>query len=69
MNDVIQVGVTKYTEWNKQQYRVYSTEGIAPCLNCCGGGGLEPKIVVYDERDIWAIEEQGQARQGSQAKP
>lgn len=41
---VIQVGCTKYTEWNRQQYRVYSIGGISPCLNTVGGGGLEPKI-------------------------
>lgn len=30
---------------NPQRGRVYSDEGLAPCLNCCEGGGLEPKIV------------------------
>ena len=35
-----------------QRGRIYSAEGIAPCCNCCGGGGLEPKIleVVYEDR-------------------
>lgn len=38
---------------NPQRGRIYSTEGKAPCLNCCGGGGLEAKIVVYEtDRDI-----------------
>lgn len=36
---------------NCHRGRVYSTEGIAPCLNCCGGGGLEPKIIVYVEQE------------------
>lgn len=31
---------------NPQKERIYSVEGICPALNCCGGGGLEPKIVV-----------------------
>ncbi len=31
---------------NPQRGRIYSVEGICPALNCCGGGGLEPKIVV-----------------------
>lgn len=35
------------TEKNHQQDRVYCPDGIAPALNCCGGGNLEPKIVVY----------------------
>lgn len=30
---------------NPQRGRIYSDEGLAPCLNCCEGGGLEPKIV------------------------
>ena len=25
--------------------RVYSSDGISPCLNCMGGGGREPKIL------------------------
>ena len=31
---------------NLNQYRVYSTSGTSPCLNCMGGGGLEPHIPV-----------------------
>lgn len=34
---------------NPQRGRVYSQDGLAPCLNCCKGGGLEPKIVEYDK--------------------
>lgn len=34
---------------NPQRGRVYSTEGIAPCLMTCGGGQLEPKVLIYDE--------------------
>jgi hypothetical protein len=26
--------------------RIYDTESIAPTLNTCGGGGLEPKVIV-----------------------
>ena len=29
--------------------RVYSTDGIAPAQNTCGGGGLETKIAVIDD--------------------
>lgn len=25
---------------------MYSLDGISPCLNCMGGGGLEPKIYI-----------------------
>ena len=29
--------------------RVYSTKGIAPTCHTCGGGNLEPKILIeYD---------------------
>ena len=35
---------------NPQRNRVYDTNGISPCLNCCGGGNLEPLIVeIYDK--------------------
>jgi len=33
---------------NPQRGRVYSVEGISPALNCCQGGGLEPKIIVKE---------------------
>ena len=36
---------------NPQRGRVYDTEGIAPCLNTCGGGGLEPKIAALRGRN------------------
>ena len=30
--------------------RIYLPEGISPTVNCCGGGGLEPKIIlVYED--------------------
>lgn len=31
---------------NPQSGRVYSVNGIAPTLNTCGGGNLEPKVIV-----------------------
>lgn len=30
---------------NPQRGRVYSVAGLSPCLNCCEGGGLEPKVM------------------------
>lgn len=30
---------------NAHRGRVYSVEGIAPCMHTCGGGNLEPKIL------------------------
>lgn len=30
---------------NPQRGRIYSKDGCSPALNCCGGGGLEPKIL------------------------
>lgn len=34
---------------NKQAGRVYSTSGISPTLNTCGGGQREPRIIVNEE--------------------
>ena len=33
---------------NPQRGRIYNTDGISPALNCVGGGGLEPKILVRE---------------------
>ena len=34
---------------NPQRGRVYDPEGIAPTVYCFdGGGGLQPKVVVYE---------------------
>ena len=35
---------------NPQSGRIYSVDGIAPTLNTCGGGNLEPKILENNER-------------------
>lgn len=35
---------------NPQSGRIYSVDGIAPTLNTCGGGNLEPKILEIRER-------------------
>lgn len=45
---VIQVGNIMETEYfggNPQPGRIYSTEGVAPCLSTMQGGGREPKIL------------------------
>lgn len=46
-NKVKQLGnIVSTGNWNNpQRGRIYSSEGCSPALNCCGGGGLEPKIV------------------------
>lgn len=47
-NYIIQLGNLKNTEsfgGNPQTERVYSPDGISPCLNTMQGGGLEPKIL------------------------
>lgn len=31
---------------NPQTGRVYSDKGLVPCLNTCGGGGREPKVLL-----------------------
>ena len=51
--EVIQVGNlvddTNRKFKNPQTGRVYSTEGLAPCLTCMEGGQREPKIIVYED--------------------
>ena len=50
-NKVKQVGNLIATEsfgGNPHRGRVYDISGISPCLNCVGGGGLEPKIRVKE---------------------
>lgn len=50
---VIQVGnIVEGGDYdNPQRGRVYSTEGISPCMNGAGGGGnLEPKILLDMEK-------------------
>lgn len=42
----IQIGATKETDWNRQQYRVYDPTGISPTITTKSGGGLEPKILM-----------------------
>ena len=46
-NAVKQIGnIVNTGNWdNPQRGRIYSSDGCSPSLNCCGGGGLEPKIV------------------------
>lgn len=50
MNKVIEIGnIVKTGNWNSpQRGRIYSVSGISPCLNTMVGGGLEPKIIVYE---------------------
>jgi len=50
-NKIKQVGNLIDTEsfgGNPHRGRVYDISGISPCLNCMGGGGLEPKIRVKE---------------------
>ena len=41
-NYVMQIGVTKQTDWNRQQYRVYDPTGISPTITTKS----EPKILM-----------------------
>lgn len=47
---------------NHQSGRVYSTNGIAPTINTCGGGNLEPKIMIgrrvrkITPREFWRLQ-------------
>lgn len=51
-NRVIELGnIVSTGNWNSpQRGRIYSSDGICPCISTCGGGGQEPKILeVYEE--------------------
>lgn len=45
-NYMMQIGATKQTDWDRQQYRVYDPTGIRPTITTKSGGGLEPKILM-----------------------
>lgn len=52
-SNVIEIGniVGSVNKWQSPQTgRVYSSDGVSPCLNTCGGGNHEPKILVYEEQ-------------------
>lgn len=54
-NFIIQLGNLKNTEsfgGNPHTGRVYSPDGISPCLNTMQGGGLEPKILQSEDYKI-----------------
>lgn len=48
---IIQVGNCRPTKTRKNpnQGRVYSPDGLSPCLNTSGGGNLEPHVVVNEK--------------------
>lgn len=53
-NQVIELGNIVHTgNWNSpQRGRIYSPDGICPCLSTCGGGGQEPKILeMYENKE------------------
>ena len=54
-NQVMEIGNIVHTgNWSSpQRGRIYSTEGIAPCCYCYGGGNLETKIleIVYEQQE------------------
>lgn len=52
MNKIIQVGnLYPDNPRNPEIGRVYDPEGIAPCLNTCGGGNRMPKIIECANED------------------
>ena len=53
-NHVIELGNIVHTgNWkNPQRGRIYSVDGICPCISTCGGGGQEPKILEISDGNI-----------------
>lgn len=52
-DEIIQIGnILKDTNYsNPHRGRVYSTDGVSPCVNCMDGGNREIKVLVYEEID------------------
>ena len=50
MKEVVEIGnIVSTGNWDSpQRGRIYSADGISPCLSCMQGGGLEPKILLYE---------------------
>lgn len=48
---IIEVGNLVTTQaWDSpQRGRIYSAEGVSPAIYTFQGGGLEPKIIVYED--------------------
>ena len=46
---VVQIAMCKSNRKNPNQYRVYSKNGLAPCLNKAEGGGRTPYIYPNEE--------------------
>ena len=66
-NKVRQIGnIVNTGNWdNPQRGRIYSSNGCSPALNCCGGGGLEPKIIqvgkINSSQDGVVVSDEGVA--------
>lgn len=59
-NQIIQIGNVYQTQFdNPTRGRVYSVNGLAPTINTCGGGGLQPMILeCYEYKTCEHIEKQ-----------
>lgn len=53
-SQVIELGnIVQTGNWNNpQRGRIYSVDGICPCISTCGGGGQEPKILEIRDGDL-----------------
>ena len=53
---IIQIGNVYQTQFdNPTRGRVYSVKGLAPTINTCGGGGLQPMIMESYEYKTYKI--------------
>lgn len=54
MNKILQIAnIIKSTGFdNPQKGRVYSIDGISPCLTTMSGGGLQPKIIEVNIKGV-----------------
>ena len=46
---IISLNFDKYAKMHEQSRRVYSPSGIAPTVHTCGGGGQEPKVIIWEK--------------------
>lgn len=67
-SNVIEIGniVGSVNKWQSpQRGRVYSSEGVSPCIYTFRGGGLEPKILTYvEDNGAWLCMEEPTERSG-----
>lgn len=51
MNKIKQIAELPIPQWHRIAKAVYSSNGIAPTIHCCGGGNMKPMILVRKDNN------------------